>query len=512
MANENAKQQQQLLEDNLQEVKDTLLKISNVVAVGIGVKESGDEFTDEISYRVFVPAKKSIAELAPDEIIPPFINGIRTDVITPYVITNDSDVCGNERWALAEHRPLNAGIAISSDSINAGTLGWFGKLTDGTIVLLTNKHVLYGDSNAIDKRKLKAAQPQLGDPSNCCCCTCGSDNAIGEGIIGIRDILPATDTSVDCAIAKISPGLAAGIVLKITNESTTEVLKVKGTAAAIVGDKVRKIGARSGFTRGTVVHLGDIAVAAVQDADGTDIDVVQGQVLIIPDAAETYQVKEGVCKFAFSNGGDSGAVILNENDKIIALNWGGDRTTNKVGITIGSHIQNVLDKLSANGFPITILESPPGGDSAPVTVRAIPQEQNILEKIRDANKESLLYFLFQKHHRAIIDMINHTRPVTLVWQRNQGPAFVAALARAAREESYAVPFMINDISRETLLERLGEALITHGHDGLQNDLKKFRPELIRVMKDGNTIPEFTIAMKEAGFLDTIPFTTLSNPV
>ena len=109
-------------------------------------------------------------------------------------------------------------------------------------------------------------------------------------------------------------------------------------------------------------------------------------------------------------------------------------------------------------------------------------------------------------------MINHTRPVTLVWQRNQGPAFVAALARAAREESYAVPFVINDISRETLLEKLGDALITHGHDGLQNDLKKFRQELIRVMKDGNSIPEFTIAMKKAGFLDTIPFTTLSNPV
>lgn len=511
MANEDAKQQQQLLEDNLQEVKEALLKISNVVAVGIGVKESGEEFTDEISYRVFVPAKKNLDELTPEEIIPPFINGIRTDVITPYVITDDSDVCGNERWALAEHRPLNAGIAISTDAIKVGTLGWFGKLADGTTVLLTNKHVLYGDAEGIDKRKLKTAQPQLGDPSNCCCCTCGSDNAIGEAIIGIKDTTPGTNTSVDCAIAKISPAMAATIVLKITNESTTEVLKVKGTAAAVVGDKVRKIGARSGFTKGTVIHLGDIAVAAPKDADNKAIVIRTGQVLIIPDATETYQVKEGVCKFAFSNGGDSGAVILNESNKIIALNWGGDRTTNKVGITIASHIQNVLDKLSANGFPITLSESPAGGDSSPVTVRA-PQEQNVLEKIRDANKESLLYFLFQKHHRAIIDMINHTRPVTLVWQRNQGPAFVAALARAAREDSYAIPFMINDISRETLLEKIGDALITHGHDGLKNDLKKFRSELIRVMKDGSSIPEFTIAMKEAGFLDAIPFSTLSNPV
>jgi hypothetical protein len=513
MANESARQQQQLLEDNLESAKDVLLKISNVVAVGIGVKESGDVFTDEISYRVFVPAKKQLSELAPEEIIPAFINGIRTDVITPYVITNDSDVCGNERLVLSEHRPLQAGIPISTDAISVGTLGWFGKLGDGTTVLLTNKHVLYGDPSAIDKRKLKTAQPQLGDPCDCCCCVCGSDNVIGESIIGIKDTEPGNDTAVDCAIAKISPALAATIVLKITNDATTEVLKVTGTAAAVVGDKVRKIGARSGFTKGTVVHLGDIAVANPTDADSKKILIQRGQVLIIPDATETYQVKEGVCKFAFSNSGDSGAVILNEANKIIALNWGGDRTTNKVGITVASHIKNVLDKLSANGFAITLSVSPPGGDSAVVNVRTLQKEgpPGILESIRDANKQSLLYFLFEKHRREIIDLINHNRAVTLVWRRNQGPAFVAALARAAREEHYAVPFAINDITRETLLEKLAGILAAQGDEALQQDLGKFSNDLIRALKEGKTIPEFAVAMKAAGFLDTLPFSTLSKP-
>ena len=53
-----------------------------------------------------------------------------------------------------------------------------------------------------------------------------------------------------------------------------------------------------------VVHDVEHTIAAPNDAGGTAIIVQQGQILIIPDAAETYQVREGVCKFAFSNSGE----------------------------------------------------------------------------------------------------------------------------------------------------------------------------------------------------------------
>jgi len=516
MEKKEARERQQLLEDNLDAAKSSLLKIPNVVAVGIGFKETGKAFTEEISYRVYVEVKKERALLGPKEIIPPEINGIRTDVLSPLIVTNDSDVCGNERRALDKHRPLKAGIAISTDSTSYGTLGWFGTLGDGTVVLLTNKHVLYDETNTTDNRKLKTAQPQLGDPSTCCCCTCGSDNVIGESIIGIRDITPASNTSVDCAIAKINPDIASNIVLRISNNSTTEVLRVDGKAAAVVGDKVKKIGARSGFTKGTVIHIGDIAVAVPNDSGGTAIALRQGQVLIIPDTAETYQVKEGESKFAFSNSGDSGAVILNESNKIIALNWGGDRTTNNVAITVANNIQNVLDKLSANGFALTLSVSP-GGDSAPAKVDIFRKEEpvpelNILERMRDANKQSLLYWLFEKHHREIIQLINHSRPVTVVWQRNQGPAWVAALARAAREELYKVPFTINDISREMLLTRMEAVLISNGSEPLKMDIMKFKRDLIASVTRGQSIEDFAEALKKAGFIDTIPLNMIPKTV
>jgi hypothetical protein len=225
-------------------VKQDLLRLPNVVAVGIGIKETGGQFTDEISYRVYVEEKRPRALLADDEAVPETVGGFKTDVLPPLAIQNDSDVCGNERRTLSQHRPLQAGIAVSTDAVSYGTLGWFGTLdSDDTPVLLTNKHVLYDGTDEVTTTTKKTAQPQLGEPSRCCCCECGSDNVIGESLVGIKDTSTLTATSVDAAIARIDPDHASNIVLSITNDSTDEVLVVKGTAAAVVGETVRKIGA-----------------------------------------------------------------------------------------------------------------------------------------------------------------------------------------------------------------------------------------------------------------------------
>ena len=259
--------------------------------------------------------------------IPPEIDGIKTDVLTPYHIRDRPDVCGTERQTISEHRPLHAGIAISTDAVTYGTLGWFGVLdVDDSRILLTNKHVLWDTTNETRTDRRPVAQPQLGDPSKCCCCECGSDHVIGETLVGIRNMLPLTSTSVDCALAKISTAHAGNIRKVITNDATDQVLSVSGTAAAVVGASVRKIGARSGFTRGTVVHVGDVAAAPTDPAGGA-IAIRTGQVLVIPDPAETYQVNDrGTCKFAFSNNGDSGSAILNASDEIIALLYGATRS------------------------------------------------------------------------------------------------------------------------------------------------------------------------------------------
>lgn len=491
-------------------VKHDLLALPNVLAVGLGIKETAGAFTQDFSYRVYVSAKQDDAALGPGA-IPKMINGIKTDVLTPLKIRSDSDVCGTERRTLSKHRPLMAGIAISTDSTSYGTLGWFGTLdADNTPVLLTNKHVLYNDVNEVTTENKKTAQPQLGRVSSCCCCECGSDNVIGESLIGIRDHSPMTSTSVDTAIARIDEASAQDLLFEITNDSTDEVLTVSGTAAAVVGDEVRKIGARSGFTRGSVIHIGDMA-AAPTDPDGTTINVRTGQVLIIPVDDETYEVENddtGDCMIAFSNSGDSGAVILNEDDKIIALNWGGNREDYSVALTIANNIQNVLDALSTNGFAITLSTSDSGGDRgrAKQPLRPVPlrDEGHWFERARDANRASLLHWLVDRHQHEVLGLINQKRAVTVAWQRYKGPAFVAAIARAGRVESYRVPFEIEGVSRNQLLDAMERALLKQGSDELKRDMARYREDALAIAKEGQTLDELARLLKARGLMDVVP--------
>lgn len=503
---------QEILLANFEPAKRELLEKPNTLAVGIGIKESNGEFTDEIAYRVFVSDKKSPAELAPDEMIPPEVLGAKTDVLQPYRVKDRPGVCGTERRTLTKHRPLRAGIAISTDATTYGTLGWFGTLDiDDSRILLTNKHVLYDGTNETITTSKPTAQPQLGEVSKCCCCECGSDNVIGDSLIGIRTLSPATATSVDCAIARIKPEHAASITLSIANDATTEVMAVSGTAVAIVGQAVRKIGARSGFTRGTVVHVGDAAVAGMDPAGGT-ITVMTGQVLVIPAAAETYQVDDaGTCKFAFSNSGDSGSVILNNDDAIVALLWGGDETTNSVDITFSNNIANVLTVLSSNSFQLQLSTSNGGRQGLNNRTafdnrepRLQPGARTYFGGLRDANRNSVLHALVDRHHQEVLDLVNHRRPVTVAWHRKQGPAYVAALARADRVQEYRIPFAINGVSREALLSAMEDVLRTHGSRALVADMDRYRQDVYALAADGETLEHLARLLLERGLLNSLP--------
>jgi hypothetical protein len=507
---------QDVLLANLEAAKRELLAKPNTLAVGIGIKESNGQFTDEISYRVFVTEKKSPAELAPQDMVPREVLGIKTDVVIPLQIKDRPGVCGTERRTLTKHRPLRAGIAISTDSTTYGTLGWFGVLDmDDSRILLTNKHVLYDNTDETNTTSKPTAQPQLGSVSKCCCCECGSDNVIGDSLIGIRNLSPLTSTSADCAIARIKPADAATISMTIANDATSEVLTVAGTAAAVVGQNVRKIGARSGFTRGTVVHVGDVAAAPTDPAGGT-IAIRTGQVLVIPDPAETYQVDDrGTCKFAFSNSGDSGSVILNADNNIVALLYAGDEKTNSVDVTVANNINNVLTALSNNGFQLHLTASP--ADRMGLHHRTAfenreplpqPVAQNYFEQLRDANPDSTLRELFDRHHREVLDLVNHRRPVTVVWHRHQGPAFVAALARAGRVEEYRIPFAINEVTRKALLEAMEDVLRKHGSRALVDDMDRFRHDVYALAAEGETLEHLAELLLQRGLLDAIPAETI----
>jgi hypothetical protein len=57
-----------------------LLKLANVVGIGVGFKEKEGQLTDQIAIIVNVTEKKPLTELSAQDVIPPELDGVITDV------------------------------------------------------------------------------------------------------------------------------------------------------------------------------------------------------------------------------------------------------------------------------------------------------------------------------------------------------------------------------------------------------------------------------------------------
>ena len=57
-----------------------LLRLANVIGVGIGNKVQGGKQLDELSIKVYVSKKQARDQLPPDQIIPEQLEGFKTDV------------------------------------------------------------------------------------------------------------------------------------------------------------------------------------------------------------------------------------------------------------------------------------------------------------------------------------------------------------------------------------------------------------------------------------------------
>lgn len=59
---------------------DHLMRYPNVVGVGVGYRQQGDTLTDELSLVVMVQDKIPVAQLAPEDVLPSELEGVRVDV------------------------------------------------------------------------------------------------------------------------------------------------------------------------------------------------------------------------------------------------------------------------------------------------------------------------------------------------------------------------------------------------------------------------------------------------
>ena len=309
-----------------------LLSRKNVVACGVGFKETERGITDEPCVVVSVTKKMPEAQLSAADIVPKKLGEVKTDVQETGVIRALQG--HTDRW-----RPAPGGVSIGHVDITAGTLGCL-VTRNGELFILSNNHVL-ANSNAA-QRSDPIIQPGRYD-----------GGTINDQIATLEDFVPINfgTSPATCSMATgvegllnwlarllgsshrvmafqevpvrnlVDAAIARPISADLVENRIFEIGVPKGSREATLGTSVKKSGRTTGFTTGRITQI-DVT---------SQVSYGEGQ-----DAVFEDQLMAG----AMSQGGDSGSAVLDEEDFVVGLLFAGSDTT-----TIINPIQFVLDAL-----------------------------------------------------------------------------------------------------------------------------------------------------------------------
>ena len=223
-------------------------------------------------------------------------------------------------WYQKRNRPLRIGGSIGHYKVTAGTLGCFVKRrADGAILILSNNHVL------ADENRSKVGDSILQPGSH----DGGSRPADVIGKLEDFVRLKAKGINlVDCAVASV--------LEKVKYDATklAGLGKLKGISDADVdeGDRVAKVGRTTGVTHGRVTAF---------EMDNMMIGYNYGEARF-----DSVIEIRGVGQKPFSDGGDSGSLIVDGQHRAVALLFSGtDPDTAGPDYTYANPIQSVLEKL-----------------------------------------------------------------------------------------------------------------------------------------------------------------------
>lgn len=314
-----------------------LLERANVVATGIGYKQTSGKKTDRLSIVCSVQEKVPMSRLGDQDVVPAAVGGTPTDVVQTGVIR--ALEAPTDRF-----RPSPGGVSVGHVGITAGTLGcWVRK--NGQKVMLSNNHVLANSNAAQVGDAIVQPGPHDGgsfpgdhfanltqfvpiafegeEPSQC---------QLANLIITLLNLgckaiesntrykvtkLQAQSNLVDAAIA--TPLNAANVKDEILN-----IGPIQGTVAGELGMAVKKNGRTTGFTTGTIEQV-DVSA---------NVQYGAGKVALFTD-----QLLAG----AMSQGGDSGSAVLDKENRLTGLLFAGSDQT-----TIINRIENVFSALGVS--------------------------------------------------------------------------------------------------------------------------------------------------------------------
>jgi len=224
-------------------------------------------------------------------------------------------------WHQKRNRPLRIGGSIGHYKVTAGTLGCFVRSrADGAVLILSNNHVL------ADEYRGKIGDPILQPGAY----DRGKNPADAVGKLAKSVTLKRRGANrVDCAVASMNAKV------KYSSTRLTGLGRLAGLNEDVLdeGVKVAKVGRTTGTTHGrvTAFELDHLIV-------GYDIGNLR-----FDDQIEI----EGADDEPFSDGGDSGSLVVDDQRCGVALLFAGSDQggTNGRGLTYANPLRTVLNQL-----------------------------------------------------------------------------------------------------------------------------------------------------------------------
>ncbi len=293
-----------------------LLRRRNVVACGLGFKQVGGEWTDELSLVVSVERKLPKEQLTSDDLIPAQVDGLPTDV------QQTGRFRALEINPRGRYRPAQPGLSIGHYLVTAGTFGYLVRRGE-ELFILSNNHVL-ADTNAaqigdpilqparldggtVERDRIAALSEfvplDFGETE--------ADHPLLELIAALLNALASLfGSSVRLQATRLSAGenRMDAALARVDDPSLVvpgwpEIGEQRGLAEPQLGMEVQKFGRTTGYTTGIVRQV-DVAVNVEY----------QGR---------TAHFVDQVMTDSMSAGGDSGSAILDGEGHAVGLLFAG---------------------------------------------------------------------------------------------------------------------------------------------------------------------------------------------
>ncbi|WP_422448486.1 hypothetical protein [Thermoanaerobacterium sp. DL9XJH110] len=326
-----------------------LMKLENVVGVGMGYKIVQGRFTNKPAIMVLVKKKLPEKELKSRHIIPTALGEVPTDVLEVGEIrllasriegsrqaapgTGSSDGKNNV-IRTARARPARPGMSIGHYKVTAGTFGAVVKdEKTGELLILSNNHVL---ANATNGRDGKSA---VGDPI----LQPGSyDGGTASDVIAYLERFVPIEKDAEesrCPVARnvenvsniilgvVKPDYRVSLVKKASSHNLIDAAVAKPVKAQFIEPDIFELGKINGIAEpriGLQVKKSG-RTSGVTTAEIKALDVVL-RVMLGPSEEATFY--EQILTGPMAQPGDSGSLVVDDGMNAVGLLFAGsDRAT-----------------------------------------------------------------------------------------------------------------------------------------------------------------------------------------